>query len=705
MQSATERHLPEGFRFIEVIPPGDRLLAEDLEFGGQVTLTALAAGRDGLPHEMRAVSALGHPAILPVRVVADGAGSAWLVSPHVPGPGLAERLAPGGALPLDATLNLLAPIADALDAAHRAGVVHGAVAAEALRFPAGADHLVLTGFGLVGGSDLRADVHGLASVAFRCLTGGQPPTEPPRVTVFRPDLPAEVDRVLTAASAPDPSYRHESCRALLDALAAAAGMGQAAAQRPPRRRRKGRVLAIGVVLLVVAGVLGAPRVIDVFRPSAAELARVPAALTTCDLAAADPRLPGVDRTLRCADPAGQQVLIGLFPDDAAASAAYEAAVAAAGVRRGESDCSRESDVEHRYPGVGEFRGRVLCERDGAGARLVWIDHPYRTVSVTEQASGSLTRLTVTWSRWVEQPAFPTTEEQELLDVLRESSCRRAPAGPLDELDDVVAAVECTPLGTGATSATYYRFVGQEAMKRAYDADVARSAVPGDVSCFDDTPQGLGEGSYAHASAIVGRALCGKTPSGGPLVSWTSDALRILGRAVGSDRAAVNTWFDNSAGVDPDAAVEATNRMLSPPFPTAEEAALLQRIPSPSRVLCSRTSETQRRGDVAEANVVAVACTTGGPIDVYYYQFGDASSLAAQFGPANGPSCLEIPPGEAGAARYTRPDGSTGTLACGRTTSGARGYYFWSDEQALIAVTAYDPDPARLGPWWPNAGPN
>jgi serine/threonine protein kinase len=73
--------------------------------------------------EARAISSLNHPHICTVHDVGRDAGIDYLVMEYVQGETLTERLKKG-ALPLARALEYAAQIGDALDKAHRAGVVH-----------------------------------------------------------------------------------------------------------------------------------------------------------------------------------------------------------------------------------------------------------------------------------------------------------------------------------------------------------------------------------------------------------------------------------------------------------------------------------------------------------------------------------------------------------------------------------------------------
>ena len=71
----------------------------------------------------RAVSSLNHPHICTLHDIGEQDGIHYLVMEHLEGESLAARLEKG-ALPLEQTLEYAIQIADALDRAHRQGVVH-----------------------------------------------------------------------------------------------------------------------------------------------------------------------------------------------------------------------------------------------------------------------------------------------------------------------------------------------------------------------------------------------------------------------------------------------------------------------------------------------------------------------------------------------------------------------------------------------------
>ena len=79
--------------------------------------------RERFEREARAVSSLNHPHICTLYDIGQEDGIDFLVMEHIEGETLAERLKKG-AIPFDQALRCGMEVADALDKAHRQGVVH-----------------------------------------------------------------------------------------------------------------------------------------------------------------------------------------------------------------------------------------------------------------------------------------------------------------------------------------------------------------------------------------------------------------------------------------------------------------------------------------------------------------------------------------------------------------------------------------------------
>ncbi len=211
--------------------------------------------------ELRSYTALEHEAIPKLYELAYDGDSPYLVTELVPGttldtmPGVGQRYEPLG------IVELMRPIASALDYAHSRATVHRDVKPANILL-AEDGRTLLTGFGLgtvatfntgpgasgpvapdyvaperlVGHEvDGRADVYSLAAVIFETTTGRRPFSSkswietlsrrlyepPPNVREVAPDVPAAFAAVLQQAMDRDPARRPATAGELLDRLESA----------------------------------------------------------------------------------------------------------------------------------------------------------------------------------------------------------------------------------------------------------------------------------------------------------------------------------------------------------------------------------------------------------------------------------------------------------------------------------------------------
>jgi hypothetical protein len=304
-------------------------LAEHLTLRTNVALKVLRPDlaqdpdfRERFLREARSAASLDHPNIVPVYDAGEGGGSLFIAMRYVEGTDLARIFGAEGELDPARAIAILRQVAEALDEAHRNGLVHRDVKPANILVAAPTatrtgERAYLTDFGLVkpaadpgltgGGmfigtrdyvapellmsndADARADQYGLACVLFQALTGSVPfprdfhaavitahlAMEPPPVAALHPGLPPALDDVIGRGMAKDRERRFGDCVALIDAAAAALGVGPPArldgreAMAPPgasrsktlppnprpRLPRSVVLVAAALALVLVAGTL------------------------------------------------------------------------------------------------------------------------------------------------------------------------------------------------------------------------------------------------------------------------------------------------------------------------------------------------------------------------------------------------------------------------------------------------------------------
>jgi Tol biopolymer transport system component/predicted Ser/Thr protein kinase len=274
---------------------GEVYKARDTRLGRDVALKILpeafasnAEYRERFEREARTVSSLNHAHICALYDIGSQDGVDFLVMEYLEGEALADRLK-RGALPLDEALRLGIEIADALEAAHRKGVIHrdlkpanvmltgpkGEPSAKLLDFglakmSAGragdktVTHALTTQGAIVGTlaymapelfdgqeADIRSDIFAFGAALHEMLTGqrafdarGQASLiaaivehDPPPVSSIRPRTPPDLDHLVRRCLAKDPDRRWQTATDIKEELRWIRERGASATAPAPRRTR------------------------------------------------------------------------------------------------------------------------------------------------------------------------------------------------------------------------------------------------------------------------------------------------------------------------------------------------------------------------------------------------------------------------------------------------------------------------------------
>lgn len=149
---------------------GEVYLAEDTDLGRKVALKVLPKEFTNdeqrlqrFRQEARTASGLKHRNIITIYTVGRADGIYFIATEYVPGPTLRQRLTDSGRLELREALDVARQIASALEAAHRAGIVHRDVKPENIMFePDGTAKLLDFGIAKLT-EDLTAQAAGAAA--------------------------------------------------------------------------------------------------------------------------------------------------------------------------------------------------------------------------------------------------------------------------------------------------------------------------------------------------------------------------------------------------------------------------------------------------------------------------------------------------------------------------------------------------------------
>ncbi|MDQ6872538.1 MAG: protein kinase [Gemmatimonadota bacterium] len=225
--------------------------------------------------EARIVASLNHPNIVTLHSIEEADGVRFLTMELVEGRNLADLVVPGG-LPLAQVLDLMIPLADAMAAAHDHGVVHRdlkpanvmvthegrvkvldfgvakltAARANPERTEGGMSSQLSSAWEVLGtipymapeqifaeAVDARTDVFSMGILIFELLTGERPfagtslaqvaaaimRDEPPVLTSNRPDVPGDLERIVSRCLKKEADARVQTARELANELRALQG--------------------------------------------------------------------------------------------------------------------------------------------------------------------------------------------------------------------------------------------------------------------------------------------------------------------------------------------------------------------------------------------------------------------------------------------------------------------------------------------------
>jgi len=281
-------------------------LAHDVRHDRPVALKVLhpdlahALGPERFQREIRLAARLQHPHILTVHDSGETAGQLWFTMPFIEGESLRDRLNREKQLPLDDALRIAREAAEALDYAHRHGVVHRDIKPENLLLSE--THALVADFGIAralsGGSgenltetgtsigtaaymspeqaagerelDGRSDIYSLATVLYEMLAGQTPfvaatPqamiarrfTETPKpLDQVRDSVPATIAQAVQKGLARTPADRFASAGEFARALAPAAVPAATQATSPAHPVRSARRVPATLVMLVLGFAIG-----------------------------------------------------------------------------------------------------------------------------------------------------------------------------------------------------------------------------------------------------------------------------------------------------------------------------------------------------------------------------------------------------------------------------------------------------------------
>lgn len=289
---------------------GEVYKARDSRLDRMVAIKVLPSTIAGNPdlrarfeREAKAISSLNHPNICTLHDIGHENGTEFLVMEYIEGETLAERLEKGP-VPTQELLQIAVEVADALDKAHRQGLIHRDLKPGNIMLTKQGAKLLdfglaklqeeggvvkgisgitattpLTGEGMIVGTmqymapeqleagevDARSDIFSFGAVLYQMATGQRPfegrsqasliaaiiEREPTPISEIKPLTPPALERVIRKCMAKDPDSRWQSARDMSDEIRWIAQSGSTAGIAAPIASRRRLRLRLGWIVAAV----------------------------------------------------------------------------------------------------------------------------------------------------------------------------------------------------------------------------------------------------------------------------------------------------------------------------------------------------------------------------------------------------------------------------------------------------------------------
>lgn len=615
-----------------------------------------------------------HPNIVGVLDAGEHDGQLFIAQRFIEGHDLGKEVETGGPLDPERAVKIITEVADALDTAHRAGLVHRDVKPRNILIRDRDDRAFLADFGLtkrtaasdsltgadeflgtfayaapeqLGGEavDGRADIYALGCVLFESLTGMPPfsgdihsmitahlTKAPPRLSEARVDLPPAIDAVVDKAMAKDPADRYQTA----DEFAVAARRALLSSGLPPP-------------------VVPQP----------------PSAATT------SPGIP-VPPTPVPAAPGGG----GATPPPPGAP------VPSPPPGPSPSPASSSGGGSSKLPLL--VGGVVVLLLVVVGAVVLLgggDDGPSEEELAQQEAEAEL----------ADREEAADDVYDDLPAALRED-CELGDVADIDD-DDIVAEMDCDP-GNGIAEMTLVAYDDRDDLGQAFADNQERAAQPlaSDEDCTTSRYAVHSWATQDDPEGVAGQVACYLDGEGGSGITWTLDEPQLLGEALRTDEndGTLYQWWADL--VDREAPVEANA------FPNPAEQALLTHVPASFRNTCVRA-------ELRPNEISSVQCTPRSRSSIVFYsEYPSVTLMSDEYRILRENGGVDSNTGEVNTCPFegtlTVSDVERGRVFCAFQADGDA-YLVWTNRPTTIlseATIAPGTTVRQFWRWWTTAGP-